>query len=169
VRIAGVVLATAVAMALQTTLARFVVRGTFAVDLVLVVVVYAALTMGPVTGVVTGAVAGILQDVLSGGVVGIGGGANTIVGFLAGLAGAQFIVTGTPTRFLIFFAATVVRAVVFMGLYMLLELRQFSSPYGVVAAQAFANALVGIGAFRLVESIPAAVARRRSMGSGIRR
>lgn len=168
-KIAGVVLATIVAMALQTTLARFVVRGTVAVDLVLVVVVYAALTMGSVTGLLTGAVAGIVQDVLSGGVVGIGGGANTIVGFLTGIAGAQFIVTGTPTRFLIFFGATVVRAVVFMGLYMLLELRQFSSPYGAVAAQAVANAAIGIGAFRLVEAIPAAMARRRAMGSGIRR
>ena len=43
-RAAGVILAVALALALQTTLARFVVRGTVAVDLVLVVVVYAALT-----------------------------------------------------------------------------------------------------------------------------
>lgn len=168
-RIAGVVLATAVAMALQTTLARFVVRGAVAVDLVLVVVVYAALSLGSATGLLTGAVAGIMQDVLSGGIVGIGGGANTIVGFLAGLAGAQFIVTGTLTRFLVFFVATVVRAVVFMGLYTLLELRQFESPYGAVAGQAFANAVIGIGAFRLVESLPGAVARRRAAGVGLRR
>ena len=46
----GVVVATALAIALQSTLAQFVIRGTVAVDLVLVVVVYAALVAGPVTG-----------------------------------------------------------------------------------------------------------------------
>ena len=43
-RAAGVLLAIVVALALQTTLARFVIRGTVAVDLVLVVVVYVALS-----------------------------------------------------------------------------------------------------------------------------
>ena len=47
---AGSILAIAVALAIQTTLARFLVRGTVAVDLVLVAVVYVALTSGPVTG-----------------------------------------------------------------------------------------------------------------------
>ena len=37
-RAAGIILAVAVALALQTTLSRFVVRSTVAVDLVLVVV-----------------------------------------------------------------------------------------------------------------------------------
>ena len=44
---AGVLIAIALALALQTTLARFVVGGTAAIDLVLVVVVYVALTTGP--------------------------------------------------------------------------------------------------------------------------
>ena len=64
----GVILATvAVALALQTTLARLVVRGTVAVDLVLVVVVYVALTSGPATGLLTGTFAGLVQDALSSG------------------------------------------------------------------------------------------------------
>ena len=92
VKVAWIVLATAVALALQTTLARFVVRGTVAVDLVLVVVVYAALKAGPVTGLLTGTFAGLVQDALSSGVIGIGGLAKTIVGFLAGIVGTQFIV-----------------------------------------------------------------------------
>ena len=45
----GVILAIAAALALQTTLARYVIRGTVAVDLILVVGV-CALTSGPVTG-----------------------------------------------------------------------------------------------------------------------
>src|SRR5204863_5985081 len=90
VKAAAVVLAIALALALQTTLARFVIRGTVAVDLVLVVVVYAALAAGPVTGILTGAFAGLVQDALSSGLIGIGGLAKTLVGFLAGLVGTQF-------------------------------------------------------------------------------
>ena len=55
----GVILAIAVALVLQTTLARFVIRGTVAVDLVLVVVVYVALTSGPMTGMLCGTAAGL--------------------------------------------------------------------------------------------------------------
>ena len=59
---AGVILAVAAALALQTTLARFIVRGTVAVDLVLVVVVYLGLAFGPTTGLLSGAFAGLVQD-----------------------------------------------------------------------------------------------------------
>ena len=52
-RILGIVVATVVALALQTTLMRFL-SGTTAVDLVLVVVVYVALLFGPVAGLLTG-------------------------------------------------------------------------------------------------------------------
>ena len=77
----GVLIAIALALALQTTLARFVVGGTAAVDLVLVAVVYVALTSGPVSGMLAGSLAGMIQDALSSGVVGIGGLAKSIVGF----------------------------------------------------------------------------------------
>jgi len=160
VRVAGVVLATVVAVALQTTLTRFV-SGTIVVDLVLVVVVYTALLTGPVTGLLTGTFAGLVQDALSIGVIGIGGLAKTIVGFLAGLIGTQFIVAQAPSRFVVFFAATVLHAVIFMGLYELLRLRDFGTPYGKVLEQAFANAVVGIVAFQAAELLPGAVERRR--------
>ncbi len=78
----GVLIAIALALALQTTLARFVVGGSTAVDLVLVAVVAVALTIGPVGGMLAGSAAGLIQDSLSSGVIGIGGLAKTIVGFL---------------------------------------------------------------------------------------
>ena len=149
----GVLIAIALALALQTTLARFLVGGTAAVDLVLVVVVYVALTSGPVTGMLAGSLAGI--------VIGVGGLANSIVGFLAGVIGQQFIVTAALPRLLIFLAATVVHAAVFMGFYMLLGLRSFSSPWAAVTSQALGNAAVGLIAFAIVESLPGAVERRR--------
>ena len=165
---AAIVLAVAAALALQTTLARYV-RGTVALDLVLVVVVYVALTSGPVTGLLTGTFAGLIQDALATGVIGIGGLAKTLVGFLAGIIGMQFIVAQPLPRFCVFFGATLVHAVVFIGLYTLLDLRHFGAPYAAVAGQAAGNAAVGVVAFQLVELLPGAVERRRAAKGRIRR
>lgn len=158
----GVFAAIALALALQTTLARFVVGGSAAIDLVLVAVVAVALTIGPVGGMLAGSAAGLIQDSLASGVVGIGGLAKTIVGFLAGAFGQQFIVTAALPRLVIFVAATLLHGVVFMGLYYVLDIRVFPSPWKPLAAQALGNALVGIVAFGLIESLPGIVERRRS-------
>jgi len=161
VKAVGVLAAIAVALALQTTLARFLVGGTAALDLVLVVVVYVALTSGPVTGMFAGSLAGLIQDALSSGVIGIGGLAKSIVGFLTGAIGQQFIVTAALPRFMMFVAATAAHAAVFMGLYVLLGLRSFPSPWAAVASQAAGNAVVGMVAFTIIESLPGIVERRR--------
>ena len=168
-RAAGVILAVAIALVLQTTLAPFIVRGTFAVDLVLVVVVYVALTSGPVTGLFAGTFAGLVQDALSSGVIGIGGLAKSVVGFLTGIIGTQFIVAHTLPRFVVFVMATVVHAALFMGLYTLLDLRHFAAPWAGVAGQAIANAIAGILAFQAVELLPGAVERRRAQRGRLRR
>jgi rod shape-determining protein MreD len=169
VRAAGVILAVGVALALQTTLARFVMHGTIAVDLVLVVVTYVALTSGSSTGLMTGAVAGLVQDALSSSVIGIGGLAKTIVGFLAGVIGTQFIVSQPLPRFVVFFGATLLHAVVFMGLYAILDLRHFGTEWTAVGGEAAANAVVGVVAFQLVELLPGAVERRRAAKTRLHR
>ena len=160
-KVAGVLIAIALALALQTTLARFLVGGTAALDLVLVVVVFVALTSGPATGMFAGSLAGVIQDALSSGVIGIGGLAKSIVGFLAGVIGQQFIVTAAVPRFVMFVAATVMHAAVFMGLYMLLGLRSFPSPWAAIMSQALGNAVVGMVAFLIIESFPGVAERRR--------
>jgi len=156
------------ALALQTTLARYV-RGSVAVNLVLVVVVYVALISGPVTGLLTGTFAGLAQDALATGVIGIGGLAKTLVGFLTGIIGTQFIVAQPLPRFCVFFGATVLHQLVFIGLNTLLDLRHFGSPYAAVAGLAAGNAVVGVVAFQLVELLPGAVERRRAAKGRIRR
>jgi rod shape-determining protein MreD len=162
VKAVAVLIAIALALALQTTLARFLVGGTAALDLVLVVVVYVALTSGPVTGMFAGSLAGIVQDALAAtDVVGVGGLAKSIVGFFAGVIGQQFIVTAALPRLLIFVAATAVHAAIFMGLYVLLDLGSFPSPWKAIATQALGNAAVGMVAFAIIESLPGVVERRR--------
>jgi rod shape-determining protein MreD len=169
VRAAGVILAVVGALAVQTTLGRFIFRGAIAVDLVLVAVVYVALTSGPGTGLLAGTFAGLVQDALSSRLIGIGGLAKTIVGFLAGVIGTQFIVSQPLPRFVVFFGASVLHAIVFMGLYVLLDLRKFDAPYTAVAWQAAANAVVGVLAFQVVELLPGAVERRRAAKNRLRR
>jgi len=156
----GAVAALVLALVLQTTLAQVVIRGTGALDLVLVVVIYIALSSGANTGLLAGAAAGLAQDALSSGILGIGGLAKTVVGFVMGMAASQFIVVRALPRFLVFFAGTILHAVVFMGLYELLGLRHFGRPYGGVASQGLANAVVGLVAFQVIEFVPGAMQRR---------
>ena len=161
-KIAVSLAAIAVALALQTTLASLVIRGTAALDLVLVVVVYIALISGPVWGLVLGSIAGLVQDSLSSGIIGVGGLAKTIVGYMAGMLGTQFILTAPLSRFVVFVLATVVHATIFMGLYTLLDLRQYESPYAAVMSQAVGNALLGVVGAQLLELLPGLRARRRA-------
>jgi len=160
VKVIAAVGALLLALVLQTTLAQVVVRGTVALDLVLVVVVYLALSSGAATGLLAGAVAGLAQDALSSGILGVGGLAKTVVGFLIGIVAAQFIVVKPIVRFVVFFLATCVHAAVFMGMYELLGLRHFSRPWDGVLSQGLANALVGVIAFQAIEFIPGAMQRR---------
>lgn len=160
-RVVGVLAALALALALQTTLGRFLPGGASAVDLVLVVVVYVALKHGPVTGMLAGSAAGIIQDALSIGVIGIGGLAKSIVGFAVGAIGQQFIVTAALPRLVIFLGASVGHAVIFIGLYVLLGLGSFPSPWSGVLSQALGNAALGMIAFSVVEVFPVLVDRRR--------
>ena len=156
----GATAALVLALVLQTTLAQLLVRGTAALDLVLVVVIYIAISSGANTGLLAGAAAGLAQDALSSGILGIGGLAKTVVGFVIGMLASQFIVVRPLPRFVVFFGATILHAVVFMGLYELLGLRHFGRPYGGVASQGVANALVGLIAFQVIEFVPGALQRR---------
>src|SRR5438093_12712156 len=151
-------------------MARFLVRGSVAVDLVPVAVVYVALTSGPVTGMLAGTFAGLIQDALTTGIIGIGVLAKTIVGFLGGIIGTQFIVAQPLPRFVVFFGATLLHAALFMGLYVVLDVREFGTrPYVAVLWQAGANAVAGVVAFQIVEFLPGAVERRRAAKPRLRR
>src|SRR5205085_11571247 len=122
------------------------------------------------TGLLAGAVAGLIQDALvARSIIGIGGLAKTIVGFLAGVLGTQFIVAHSLPRFVVFFSATALHAVIFMGLYTLLDARHFGAPYAAVAGQALGNAMVGVVTFQFVELLPGAMERRRAQRGRLHR
>ena len=158
VRLAAFVFA---ALVLQTTLARYLVRGSVGVDLVLVVVIYLSLRSGPTAGMLTGTVAGLMQDSLMTGIVGVGSLGKTLVGYLAGTVGRAFIVTQPVPRFLVFFAATLLEMTVITGLRAVVNPAPASVPVGAIVAQAFGNALVGVVLFQLTETVTRTVERHR--------
>ncbi len=157
-----VVIALIVALAVQTTLSGMMIGGRVPVNMVLVAVIYIALAFGAVTGMFAGAAAGLAQDALSGDIVGIGGLAKTLVGFLVGVLGAQFIVSQTIPRFVMFVGATLLHETVFEALHALVEGRRFALQLSAVLVQALVNAILGVIAFYVVEQGPG-IAQRRQM------
>ena len=89
-----------------------------------------------------------------------------MVGFVAGVLGTQFIVTAPLSRFLVFVMATALHAAIFMGLYVLLDLRQFDQPYAAVLSQAVGNGFLGVVGAQIVELLPTLRERRRARRVG---
>jgi rod shape-determining protein MreD len=162
-RTAQVLVALILALALQT-----VVPAPF-LDPVLVVVVFTGLSFGPAAGLLAGSFGGLAQDSLSSGILGVAGLSKTVVGFLAGAIGTQFIVTHLLPRLLMFIAATAVHGICFFGLYAMLEGRGVSVPTELLTAQAAGNGLLGLLAFRLLEALPGVADRRRLSRNNIAR
>lgn len=148
------------ALAIQSTLSGLF-AGSLRVNLVLVAVTYLALAYGPVTGMLAGMAGGLVQDALAGGIVGIGGLSKTLIGFFVGVLGAQFIVSTTVPRFLMFVGATFVHELVLEGLGALVGGRAFSMHVDATLLQALVNGVIGVLAFIIVENGPDLLQRRR--------
>ena len=147
------------ALALQTS--TVLGRQGAGIDLVLVVVIWTALQFGPAAGLLTGAAAGIAQDVLSAGIIGVGGFSKTLVGFGAGVLGSQFIVANALPRFVVLAVGAVINEVVFLGLYAAIERRGFEIPWRQAGTRALTTAVVGIALMIASNAIPAFLMRRR--------
>ena len=163
-RTAGVLAALAAAIVLQATLSGIWMSAGSRVNLVLTAVVYVALAFGAVPGLLAGTAGGLVQDALAGGLVGIGGLSKTLVGFLVGVLGAQFIVSQPLPRLVMFVGGTFLHELCFQGLSALVESRAFVMPYREVLIQAAVNGAVGVLAFQVVEGTPGLVQRRRARG-----
>ncbi len=155
-RVVAVVLASVV---LQVALARYAVGGRFAFDLVLVGVVFAALQSGAVAGMLAGTMGGLLQDLFSGGLLGISGLLKTIVGCLAGVLGTRFVVAKPYARAGIVAAATVSHALMAVGLRGVIGQQWPGLVWTDMLEEMAFNAAAGYLAFYVTESLPGAVAR----------
>jgi rod shape-determining protein MreD len=161
VKILRVVLTLAVALILQMALARFAIGGRWSFDLVLVGVVYASLSWGPVAGIWAGTLGGLMQDALVGDVIGLGGLAKTIAGFGAGVAGAQFIVARPLARAGIVAVVTVAHRLIIVGLLAVTDQNWAGVPWTAILIETGLNAFAGLIAFQVTDLLPGAVRTTR--------
>lgn len=156
-----IILAMIAALVAQTALVRVVAGDQAPVDLILIVVVFAALSRGPVVGLWTGTFAGLFQDVLSGGIIGVSGLAKSIAGVLVGIMASQFIVATGWHRLAVLVAASVIHTFCFLGVYVLLGTASPLATVTYVLIQAVTNGVVGIAAAAVIRSTPGALRRVR--------
>jgi rod shape-determining protein MreD len=162
VKTAGVIAVVAVAVALQTAVARYAVGTEWQFDLVLVAIVYAALRWGPSAGVLAGTLGGLTQDALAGGVAGVGGLSGTIVGFAAGLLGRQFIITRPLPRMLLVAGATLAHRGVILVIRAAIDQRWPAVAWLSMLGEVALNACAAFIVYQGVETVPQ-LARRRPM------
>ena len=148
-------------VAAQATSARVFDLTSANIDLPLVVVVLASLSGGPIVGLWVGTFAGFLQDVMSGGLVGVSGLAKSLVGVTIGGLATRLMFTGRWYRLLLIAPATIMNVVLFVGVYRLIS---FAAPAvdGVnVLQQAVLNVAAGFVAVGVSEQVPALWSRLR--------
>tara|TARA_Y100000588_G_C14184396_1_gene895186 strand:- start:689 stop:1195 length:507 start_codon:yes stop_codon:yes gene_type:complete len=112
-------------------------------DLILIVVVFSALSRGHLVGLWSGAVSGFVQDVMSGGIIGVSGLAKSLAGVLVGLAGSQFLISTIWHRVAILMAASIFHVLCFMGVYLLIDQVSVSTFIPLAMEQAFLNGFIG--------------------------
>jgi len=158
----GVIATVIVAVVLQMALARYMIGGRWAFDLVLVGVVYAALAWGPAAGILAGTLGGLVMDALSHTVLGTGGLVKTVVGFLAGAIGAQFVLARPAARTMVVAAATIAaRALMFaLSAAIYQHWPPFSWPD--ILEEVCLNTIAGLIAFQTAESLPGSLAKNRA-------
>jgi hypothetical protein len=133
-----------VALLVQTTLARLLARGPAGIDVVLVAVVYLALSSGPTVGLLSGTIL-----------------AKTVIGLATGIVGAQFIMARPLPRFIVFFVASVVEMLLVIGMQVGLNIRQFGVPVAAITERAVGNAFIGTALMQTIDIVPRVVERRR--------
>ena len=148
------------ALLAQTTLLP-VLGGGVPIDLVLIAVVFAALSRGSIVGLWTGTVAGLLQDVLSGGIIGVSGLTKTVIGVITGVVGSRFILSSYWHRLAVLVAASFMHAFSYLLVYALIGLDGPVAPVEMIGVQAVVNGVVGVLAQASVRAAPGVLERLR--------
>ena len=130
---------------LQASLVPALHIADVAPDIPLIVVVLLALRRGPEFGCAAGFVAGLLQDMATGGLLGVQAMTKALAGFIIGAAGGRLRVTQPLVQVPGLIILTFVEGV---GRFALMKLFRFPAPFGevmtyAVLPQALYNGFVG--------------------------
>jgi len=91
------------------------------VDLPLVVTVYFGLQRAPMLGMFTGTALGLGGDRVAGGILGVGGFAKTLIGYLVAMASVRFALENPLARLAVVALSSAANTVLFIGLNLMLE------------------------------------------------
>lgn len=160
-RVPLVLAAVAASLVAQVTLARYAIGGRWVFDFVLVGVLCVALQAGPAAGILAGTLGGLLQDMLAGGIVGVGGLAKTVVGCFAGAIGTQFMLVRPGARALVVLVGTVVHRLMVIGLYAIIDQRWPGIPWSAMLAEIVLNTVAAFIVFQAANALPGVMARQR--------
>jgi rod shape-determining protein MreD len=111
------------ALSLQMLLPKFFAFFQY-VDLPLVVTLYFALQRDPVLGMLVGVVNGMGSDAIRGGILGVGGFSQTLIGYLVAVASVKLSLEHPLARLGVVALASAANTVLFVGLYQMLEQEQ---------------------------------------------
>ena len=122
-------------------------------DLPLIAVIFFSVSRrSPIAGTLTGAVIGLLQDLLTGGFVGVFGIVKCIIGYLASSIGVQVDVEALPTRALMNFGFSLLQSgLLFLLQRYLLGARDVRLPILHELLRATVNTVVAIPLFFLLD------------------
>ena len=160
-KLTSVLLTILVAVFLQVVLARYTVGGTWAFDLVLVGVVFAALQWGPAAGMVGGTMGGLLQDLLAGEIVGVGALPKTIVGFIAGLVGIQFVLNRPHARVAVVAVGSLLHRLMIAALGGLIDQQWPAVFWSAMLAETAINSACALVLFQAASMLPGVMERQR--------
>lgn len=129
----------------QTTFASFIRVGDVVPDIPLTVVVLLALRRGPEIGCLAGFASGLLQDVLSGGLVGVQALTKALIGFVLGKIGGHLWVHEPLVQVVGLVALSIVEGV---ARFLLMQFFHFPGAFGdlmlhVVLPQSLYNGVIG--------------------------
>jgi rod shape-determining protein MreD len=161
VKLTSVLATVIVAVFLQVMLARYTVGGTLAFDLVLVGVVFAALQWGPAAGIMAGTVGGLMQDLLAGEIVGVGGLSKTVMGFLAGVVGTQFMLTQPHARVAVLAVTSVLHRLMMLTLDGLIDQQWPAVSWSAMLIETAINSGSAFVLFQATNALPGVIERQR--------
>lgn len=139
-----------------------------AVDLFLVVAVLVGLRGSSVAGMLTGMTCGLVHDALSGGLYGLHGFADTILGYGTARVSQRLVIQRASGLLLVFFAASLVKLAIVWGLRFVLPVPAVT-PEPLQLLGALINGAVGLALVTLGKRRHAwAESRRRSRLSKLR-
>lgn len=126
----------AAALLAQLLLAKYFAFSRY-LDLPLVLAVYFGLQRAPLLGMLAGLLAGLGDDIISGGILGIGGFSKTLLGYLVAIGSIKFSLENKLIRLFVVTIASAINTLLFVGLNFMLG----QSPPYIESLSRFVSAL----------------------------